>query len=340
MAVAPGAGDNRGSCIIDDQLQKMLTDERSNEIPFNHRAAQIFRELASLLRLQDGNPFRINAYTRAASTLESLDRDACDILREQGLDGLTQLPTIGSGLASSIEEIARTGRLSQLDRLRGTVDPDRLFRSVPGVGEVLSRRIHDSLHVDTLEALELAAHDGRLESVPGIGARRVEAIKAAIASMLKRAGGPRPDRGSAPPVHLLLDVDAEYRDKASRDVLAKLAPKRFNPEREAWLPVLHAARPPWHFTALFSNTARAHELGRTDDWVVVYFYDDDHREGQCTIVTESHGEQRGRRVVRGRERECGDAYASGHSPRAGSAKSHGRGMNRLASSSNERGLDT
>jgi hypothetical protein len=27
----------------------------------------------------------------------------------------------------------------------------------------------------------------------------------------------------------------------------------------------------WHFTALFSNTARAHELRRTRDWVVLYF---------------------------------------------------------------------
>jgi putative hydrolase len=111
-------------------------------------------------------------------------------------------------------------------------------------------------------------------------------------------------------VELLLDVDAEYRDKASRNELPRLAPKRFNPTNEAWLPVLHAERKPWHFTALFSNTALAHELNRTDDWVVIYFYDDDHREGQCTVVTETHGEQRGRRVVRGREKECREACAA------------------------------
>ena len=43
------------------------------------------------------------------------------------------------------------------------------------------------------------------------------------------------------------------------------------PFRKRWLPVLHTERGAWHFTALFSNTARAHELGRTRDWVVVYF---------------------------------------------------------------------
>ena len=85
--------------------------------------------------------------------------------------------------------------------------------------------------------------------------------------------------------------------------LPKIAPQRFNPEGKAWLPILHAEREGWHFTALFSNTARAHELGRTDDWVVIYFYDDDHQEGQCTVVTEIRGPREGERVVRGREDE-------------------------------------
>ncbi len=70
------------------------------------------------------------------------------------------------------------------------------------------------------------------------------------------------------------------------------------------MPILHAEREGWHFTALFSNTARAHDLGRTHDWVVIYFYDDDHREDQCTVVTEAHGPMTGERVVRGREAEC------------------------------------
>ncbi len=57
-------------------------------------------------------------------------------------------------------------------------------------------------------------------------------------------------------------------------------------------------------TLLFSNTARAHELGKTDDWVVVYYYDGDHNEGQCTVVTETAGARKGSRVVRGRENEA------------------------------------
>jgi hypothetical protein len=62
------------------------------------------------------------------------------------------------------------------------------------------------------------------------------------------------------------------------------------------------------FTALFSNTARAHELGKTRDWVVVYFHTDTQSEGQRTTVTETSGRLAGRRVVRGRESECLAAY--------------------------------
>jgi putative hydrolase len=107
---------------------------------------------------------------------------------------------------------------------------------------------------------------------------------------------------------MLLDVDREYRRRAADGDLPTIAPRRFNPSGEAWLPVLHTQRDGWHFTALYSNTAQAHQLGRTRDWVVLYFYDDEHAEGQHTVVTETHGALTGMRVVRGREAECRAYY--------------------------------
>jgi putative hydrolase len=271
---------------------------------FNLEAAGILRKCAEVLRQQAANPFRVNAYIRAAQTLESLQKDARDILRDDGVAGLIALPAIGRGLAASIDEIARTGRLSQLDRLRGETPPENLFRTVPGIGPKLAHAIHDALHVDTLEALEVAAHDGRLTAVPGVGARRAAAIQAGLAALLGRGRSRQQVPQVSPPVEILLDVDREYRQSAAAGKLPKIAPKRFNPEGLAWLPILHTDRGKWHFTALFSNTARAHELGRTDDWVVVYFYNDDHQEGQNTIVTETKGPMTGERVIRGREAEC------------------------------------
>jgi putative hydrolase len=279
----------------------------------NARCADRLREAADLLHAQGANPFRVSAYRKAAATVLDLPEDLGAIIDREGLPGLEALPNIGRGIASALLEMTRSGRWIQLERLRGSADPVQLLTVVPGLGHRLAERIHDELHVDTLEGLELAAHDGRLESVPGVGPRRAAAIRASLQAMLSRS---RPARTTSsgqaaaePDVATLLAVDEEYRTKAAAGSLPTIAPRRFNPSGEAWLPVLHSVRDGWHFTALYSNTAQAHQLNRTRDWVVLYFYDDEHAEGQHTVVTETHGPLSGRRVVRGREAQCRAHYA-------------------------------
>ena len=275
----------------------------------NRTIAARLREAADLLEGQGANPFRVNAYRNAARTVEEMPEAAAALFVREGVEGLVALPGIGRSLAAAIAEMVRTGSWTQLQRLRGAVEPNKLFQAVPGIGPELGRRIHDRLGVETLEALEAAAHDGRLVKVDGIGPRRAAMISAALAELLRRGRSP-PDGGSElPPVERILDVDREYRDRASAGSLEKIAPRRFNPNAEAWLPILHTQRGDWHFTALYSNTARAHELGRVFDWVVIFFHADDAPEGQCTVVTETRGELTGRRVVRGREPACRQHYA-------------------------------
>lgn len=142
--------------------------------------------------------------------------------------------------------------------------------------------------------------------MPGVGPRRAALIRAGLSDLLsRRPGPPRVEPATeCPEVEALLDVDREYRERAAAGTLPAIAPRRFNPERVAWLPVLHTGRGRWHFTALFSNIARAHELRKTRDWVVIYAYDDHHREQQHTVVTEARGPLAGQRVIRGREAEC------------------------------------
>ena len=164
-------------------------------------------------------------------------------------------------------------------------------------------RFHDELGIGTLEDLEAAAHDGRLARIPGLRGKRLAGLRDALAVRFQRDRTNRPPAGEEPAVSELLDVDREYRERAARGELHLLAPRRFNPLGEAWLPILHTSRAGRHYTALYSNTARAHELGRTRDWVVLYC---DGRAGErrYTVVTASAGPLAGRRVVRGREAEC------------------------------------
>jgi putative hydrolase len=274
----------------------------SSRQTLNDDVAVRLDEMAALLRSQGANQFRVRAYERGAAALRRLQEPVSDLLERGGLQALERLPDIGQSLARSIRDLVRFGYSPMLQRLRGDADPVRLLTSVPGIGPRLAARLHDDLNLETLEDLEAAAHDGRLERLAGFGPKRLAGIRAVLAERLGRVRR-APSGRRIPSVGELLDVDREYRAAAAGGRLPLIAPRRFNPGGRRWLPVLHTRRNGRHYTALFSNTALAHRLGRTDDWVVIYG-DRGDSDGQWTVVTARGGARRGRRVVRGREAEC------------------------------------
>ena len=283
----------------------------------NNDIADALDTLADRLNERDANPHRVQAYRLAAETVRHHEQPLAEMLATDGVEALKTLPWIGDSLASRIAGFVETGHLRLLEDIRSEFQPKRLFTRVPGIGPELAQRLYDELGIETLEELEVAAHDGRLEGVEGFGRRRVRALRAQLNMMLGRQARRRAHRlrasqpgrdEEAPSIADLLNVDLEYRYRSTRNELHRIAPRRFNPEGEAWLPVLNTQRRPWRFTALFSNTARAHELEKTDDWVVLYAERGD-QELQYTVVTETRGELKGERVVRGREAECRTYYA-------------------------------
>ncbi len=108
----------------------------------NQDIAQRLREGADLLEAQGANPFRIGAYRKAADTNAALPEDLRAIFEAHGLPGLDAIPNVGPGIAGAIAEMLTSGSWSQLDRLRGTIDAVRLFRTIPGVGTQLAERLH------------------------------------------------------------------------------------------------------------------------------------------------------------------------------------------------------
>jgi DNA polymerase (family X) len=278
-------------------------------ISLNDNIAERLDEVAAVLAEQGANRFRVHAYRRAAETLRSLAQPVSEVFKKEGLDGLEALPGIGTSIARSIRDILLHGKLAMLERLRGESDPRTLLTSVPGIGDVLAARLHDDLGIETLEELEVAAHDGRLEIFAGVGEKRLAGIRDSLAHRLSRV---RPysagaDGSNEPSVGELLDVDAEYRRESAAGRLTRIAPRRFNAEGRAWLPILHSTRGDRHYTALYSNTAHAHQKNKTSDWVVLY-YDGHDREHRCTVITSEFGRLKGLRIVRGREDECEEHY--------------------------------
>ncbi|MEH6648084.1 helix-hairpin-helix domain-containing protein [Sulfitobacter sp.] len=279
--------------------QKMRDDNLSE----NHFVADILDDVASLLNQQNASVFRVRAYHDAASYLRGLPHPVRLDYQHGGKRGLDDLPTIGPSIASTIAEVLDTGSSGLLDRLRGAADPEMLFQTVPMIGPALARQIHDGLGIDTLEALEAAAHDGRLATINGIGPRRVESLRHSLTDMLARRR-PRqaPRDRQQPSLGDILAVDQVYRSNVDR--LPTIKPRRCNPTGDIRLPILHTERNEWQFTAVFSNSPTAHRFGKTRDWVVIYFERTDQPEGQVTVVTEHGGMLDGKRVIRGQEKTC------------------------------------
>jgi len=278
--------------------------------PSNEEVARALAEVGELLAARGANPFRVRAYRNAAESVRRLGRPLAAILEAEDLAGLERVPGIGRSLARSIERMVRTGRLPVLERLRSQSTPERLFATIPDVGPQLARRIHEQLGVSTLAELERAAWDGRLGAVPGMGPKRLAAVRESLAGRLRGRSGPRPVRvqpEEAPPVAELLDVDREYRLLAEANRLPRIAPRRFNPTEEAWLPVLRTRRGERRYSAAYCNTARAHELGTLRDWVVILVRRGGTR-GRFTVITSGYGRLAGRRIVLGREAECAEHY--------------------------------
>lgn len=285
--------------------------------PENEEIAHALEEIAEALKLHGENPFRIRSFLRAAREVGSLESSARRIYERMGVEGLQQIPGVGEKIGGVIEQYFRTGRFQMLDSLMAQIEPTAAFATLPGVGPQLARRIVETLEVKSLEELEQAAHEGRLEEVEGIGAKKAANIRHALAGILSSGARRRAvDRvedaepAPLPPIDRLLAIDEEYRRRAIEDDLPRIAPRRFNPANERWLPILETSQDGWDFTALFSNTKRAHDLEMTHDWVVIYF-ERDGRQGQCTVVTETSGLLRDQRVVRGHEPETRRYYEQG-----------------------------
>ena len=279
----------------------------------NRDVADRLEELATLVEQQGGSGYRVRAYRRASASVRRIAEPVSDILHRRGIDGLKAIPGVGDSIARAIRDLIVHGRLAMLDRVRGEGDPVKVLASVPGVGPVLADRLHHDFGIETLADLEAAAHEGRLRRA-GVGAKRLAGIRDSLAHRLARVHRPAPQHTRGPTLFEILDVDREYREKAAAGSLVAIAPRRFNPRRIAWLPILHTERGGRHYTALFSNTARAHRLGKTDDWAVIY-WDGQDGEGQCTVISAGGRAGLPRRIVRG--------YLGDGAPVPAAARAHG-----------------
>ncbi|MBI5835393.1 MAG: DNA polymerase/3'-5' exonuclease PolX [Armatimonadetes bacterium] len=142
--------------------------------------------VCDLLLLQGADEFRVRSYQRAVNTLRGLSEDL------NRVDPAT-LPGIGKSLAATIAEILTTGSCALQAQLLGEIPAGLVeMLQVPDLGPKTARRLWQELGLETIDAVEQAAREGRLRPLKGFGAKTEENLLANIA--LWRAGRERVPR--------------------------------------------------------------------------------------------------------------------------------------------------
>jgi DNA polymerase (family 10) len=145
----------------------------------NQEVAGFFKRMADMLEIKGENPFRIRAYQRAAQNIENLTEDIALVAERKGL---SELPGIGKDLAKKITEILETGSLNKYEELKQAI-PEGVMEliTIPGLGPRTAKTVYDELNVASVDELEQAAREHRLQELPGIKAKTEENILKGIA---------------------------------------------------------------------------------------------------------------------------------------------------------------
>lgn len=154
--------------------------------PTNHQLAKTFTLIADLLEIKGEIIYKTLAYRKAAESLENFPRQATELWKE---GKLLDIPGVGKAIAEKIEELLTTGRLEFLQRLEQEVPPSLVeLLQVPDVGPKKVALFWKQLGVTTLPELEVAAKEGKLRLLPGMGEKSEKRILEGIAALARRSG--------------------------------------------------------------------------------------------------------------------------------------------------------
>jgi DNA polymerase (family X) len=147
--------------------------------PTNDAIADRLLSYSALLDLAEASPYAARAYRRAAEIVRTTPAPVAELVRN---GRVRELRGIGPGIERRLRELVETGDIAELRELETELNPELV-----GLGRLLglsSRRVLEigkTLEIRTADEFRTAAEEGRLTSVPGVGAKTASTILAALA---------------------------------------------------------------------------------------------------------------------------------------------------------------
>ena len=136
--------------------------------------ARALDQISAYMELSETNQFKARAFERASRAIAALDADVADLVAS---GAIYEISGIGKATGAIIEELVRTGESQYLEELRKQF-PEGIFElmRVPGLGLKKIGVLYEQLGIASLDELESAAREGRLNAVRGFGAKTAQKI--------------------------------------------------------------------------------------------------------------------------------------------------------------------
>ncbi|HEY2026457.1 MAG TPA: DNA polymerase/3'-5' exonuclease PolX [Gemmatimonadaceae bacterium] len=142
-------------------------------------ASHVLTQIAAYLELRGESRYKSRAYEQAARAVAALDTDDLGALDRAGR--LAQTRGVGPATLSVLRDLIATGESRYLEQLSAEIPAGVLeLLRVPGLSTARIHLLHEALGVDSVDALEAAARDGRLAKLKGFGPKTAQRILTGI----------------------------------------------------------------------------------------------------------------------------------------------------------------
>jgi DNA polymerase (family 10) len=146
----------------------------------NGALAKLLDEMAKMLEVLGEDSFRASAHARASRAVDGLAQAATGMDRA----ALLAVDGVGPKMADKILEYARTGGIAEHAALRARVPAGLLeVLEIPGLGPKTVHAMWSQLGVTDVASLSRAIEDGSLRTLPRMGEKAVEKIRAGVAML-------------------------------------------------------------------------------------------------------------------------------------------------------------